>query len=62
MFVFMTKKKYEVELAEAYAEGFEEGIEIGREEMAFERLTPNEIRAAVGLPPIDGCGKEIKND
>ena len=38
-------------------EGFCNGRNYERIDSALSKVTPNEIRAAVGLPPIDGCKK-----
>lgn len=55
--MFITRKRYYAELGMAYAKGLSVGKEITRKEIGLELLTPNDIRAAVGLPPIDGCKK-----
>lgn len=58
--MFIKRKRYNAELGMAYAKGLSVGKEIGRKEMVLEKVTLNEIRAAVGLPPIDGCKKGDK--
>ena len=54
--LFKTKRRQkEIDrlVATAYCEGFQQGFEAGKEETILTKLTPNEIRAACGLGPIE---------
>lgn len=43
----------------AFMHGFECGKSKGKEEAIFNKYTPNELRAALDLPPIEGGEKWI---
>ena len=50
--VIMSEKRYDAELAKAYANGYSAGFSAGEVEGKLKSNSPNEIRKACGLEPI----------
>lgn len=48
------KRRYtSVDLTKAFAEGYEQGYKMGRQDAIWTKINPNLLRELLGLQPID---------
>jgi hypothetical protein len=55
----MSTKEYNAALNKAYLEGYKCGFDAGKQEAVMSKVTPNELRKTLGLPPITKEAREV---
>lgn len=58
---WVKRSEYERHISKAFALGYAHGYAEGRKDAIWSRLTPNMIREAIGLPPINVDNAEERN-
>ena len=50
--IIISQKEYNAVMNQSFTSGYDLGYRAGREDAAFSKFTPNEIRAAFGFEPM----------
>lgn len=52
--IVISKKDYDATITKAFMEGYNLGLQAGRQEGLMAKMTPNELRNYLGLGPLKG--------
>lgn len=52
--IVISKKDYAANITKAFMEGYDLGLQAGRQEGLMTKVTPNELRKCLGLGPLKG--------